>query len=165
MDKQAHIFNVQSWLVGMTLDDFTAEDWCFRPHGMNHALWILGHLLLERKELGNILGMEEEISDRDHLFEIGTEPEGVPDDLDGAALLEEYQAMHGRFIEHLGQLTEEDLAAETEAQFPETPQTWLGALQFLLMHESYHIGQLGALRVMAGKGSWMKKMQEGRSPT
>ena len=41
-----------------------------------------------------------------------------------------------------------------------TPKTRLGALQFLLMHEGYHIGQLGALRVMAGKGSWLKRMQQ-----
>ena len=159
MDKQAHIFRVTAWSLGMTLDDFDRAAWRFQPHGMNHALWILGHVLLERKALGNILGMGEEITERDKLFDVGTKPEDVPDDVEGKALLAEFQAFHARFLEHLEGMTDEDLAVETEMQFPESPQTRLGALQFLLMHESYHVGQLGSLRVMAGKGSWMKKMQ------
>lgn len=103
--------------------------------------------------------MEEKITAQDRLFDVGTDPDQVPDDVDGPALLAEFQALHGRFLEHLDGMSAEDLAAKTEMQFPESPQTRLGALQFLLMHEGYHMGQLGALRVMTGKGSWMKRMQ------
>jgi hypothetical protein len=42
-----------------------------------------------------------------------------------------------------------------EFEFPNQPQTRLGALQFLCMHEAYHCGQLGQIRVQLGKGSWM----------
>jgi DinB superfamily len=160
MDKQAHIFAVQAWSVGMILDDFEGDEWRLRPNGMSHALWVLGHVVMERKALGNILGMNEEITDRDRLFDPETKPDDVPEDLDGGALLAEFQTVHGRFLEHLGQMNEDDLAMATEEEFPATPRTRLGALQFLLMHESYHIGQLGALRVMAGKGSWLGKAQK-----
>ncbi|MHC4471613.1 MAG: DinB family protein [Planctomycetota bacterium] len=159
MDKQAHIFGVHAWSTGMILEDFEGDEWRFRPHGMNNALWIIGHLVLDRKALGNILGMSEEITDRDRLFDVGTKPDDVPEDVDGGALLAEFRELHGRFIEHLGTLTDEDLMVESEMEFPESPKTRLGALQFLLMHEGYHIGQLGALRVMAGKGAWLAKMQ------
>jgi hypothetical protein len=159
MDRQAHIFGVQAWVVNQCLDDFGGDDWRFRPHGMSHALWILGHLVLERKALGNILGMDEKIEDRDQRFQIQTRPDDVPEDVDGKALLAEFGAVHQRFTAHLETMTDEDLAQATEEQFPNTPQTRLGALQFLLMHESYHVGQLGALRVMTGKKSWIEKMQ------
>ena len=45
-----------------------------------------------------------------------------------------------------------------EEAFPSSPKTRLGALQFLLLHECYHVGQLGALRVILGKGSWMDNL-------
>ena len=164
MERQAHIFGVQAWTVTMCLDDFEGDEWRFRPHGMSHALWILGHLLLERKALANILGMAEEISARDQLFEAGTDPDDVPAevpaDVNGAALLAEFGALHGRFVAHLDTLTPGDLGTETDVEFPMTPKTRLGALQFLLMHESYHVGQLGALRVMAGKGGFLKRMAQ-----
>lgn len=159
MNRQAHIFKVQAWSLGMTLDDFTDEEWRLQPEGMNHAVWILGHILLNRKGLANHLGMSEEITDCDNLFDVGTSPMDVPVEVEGPALLAEYQELQARFIEHLEAMTEEDLAVETEVEFPLTPKNRLGALQFLLMHEAYHMGQLGVLRVMAGKGSWMKRMQ------
>ena len=126
---------------------------------MSNALWILGHVIVDRKMLGNILGMDEEITQRDRLFEAGTKPDDVPEDVAGEEVLAEYQAFHERFVTHLQGLSDEDLNHPTEAQFPMTPQTRIGAVQFLLMHEGYHVGQLGALHVMMGKGAWFKKLQ------
>jgi hypothetical protein len=125
---------------------------------MNHALWILGHVLLDRKMLGELLGMEVENKDRDRLFDVGTKPEGVPEEIAGPEILAEFRAFHEAFAAHLDAMTDDDLAVPTEVEFPMTPQTRLGALQFLLMHEGYHVGQLGALHVMNGKGGWLRKL-------
>ncbi len=124
---------------------------------MNPAIWILGHVLRERKLCANLLGMEEPITPRDDLFDRGTRPEDLPGDLEGAVLLDEFAELHPRFTGHLERMGPEDLARGIEVEFPATPKTRQGANQFLLMHEGYHLGQLGALRVMVGRGSWMDR--------
>jgi hypothetical protein len=119
MDRQAHIFGVQAWVVNQCLDDFGGDDWRFRPHGMSHALWILGHLVLERKALGNILGMDEKIEDRDQRFQIQTRPDDVPEDIDGKALLAEFGAVHQRFTAHLETMSDERPGAGHRGAVPE----------------------------------------------
>jgi len=43
-----------------------------------------------------------------------------------------------------------DLDAPVDARFPGVDRTRLGALTFLVQHDSYHIGQLALLRKPAG---------------
>lgn len=51
------------------------------------------------------------------------------------------------------QLPSEALAQKSELKFPVDDDTRLGAIAFLLQHESYHIGQLGWLRKSFGLGA------------
>lgn len=160
MIRQIHIWSFNDWVLGRILDGFTDEEWWTRPGGTNPAIWILGHILMERKVLGKILGADL-ASDlapdaTDRLFEPGTKPDDLPRDLDGRALVEAFHATHRRFVEHLEGLDEAALEQSMDPLFPTVPPTRLGALQFLLMHESYHIGQLSTLRMMLGRTSWME---------
>jgi len=50
----------------------------------------------------------------------------------------------------LGVATVDDLAASVDARFPGVDRTRLGALTFLVQHDSYHLGQLALLRKPAG---------------
>ena len=47
-------------------------------------------------------------------------------------------------------LTAAELDGPTSAPFPAAGQTMLGALTFLVQHDSYHLGQLAYLRKYAG---------------
>jgi uncharacterized damage-inducible protein DinB len=50
----------------------------------------------------------------------------------------------------LGAATADELSAPVEARFPGVERTRLGALTFLVQHDSYHLGQLALLRKPAG---------------
>jgi uncharacterized damage-inducible protein DinB len=50
----------------------------------------------------------------------------------------------------LGASTPDDLSAAVDARFPGVERTRLGALTFLVQHDSYHLGQLALLRKPAG---------------
>lgn len=155
MIRQIHTFQGSDWLIQRILAGFDGEDWRARPNGMNHALWLLGHLLMERKTLGQILGGDFELDERDKLFSPGTDPDDVEQGIDGGDVLAAWKETHERFVKHLEGLDATSLAEEIDFQPPMGPSTRLGALQFLLLHENYHVGQLGALRKMLGKPSWM----------
>jgi uncharacterized damage-inducible protein DinB len=159
MIRMMNAWNVNAWVVGRILDGFEGEDWRGRPSGANPAIWLLGHILMERKLLCRELGMDEPPVERDALFAPGTRPEDVPAEIGGEQLAAEFEALHGRLIGHLESMRAEDLEAPVETDYPEMPKTRLGALQFLFLHESYHVGQLGSLRVMLGKESWLANLK------
>ena len=50
----------------------------------------------------------------------------------------------------LGTATADELSASVDARFPGVERTRLGALTFLVQHDSYHLGQLALLRKPAG---------------
>jgi uncharacterized damage-inducible protein DinB len=52
--------------------------------------------------------------------------------------------------DRLETLTAAELDGPTAAPFPAAGQTMLGALTFLVQHDSYHLGQLAYLRKYAG---------------
>ncbi|MHC4472378.1 MAG: DinB family protein [Planctomycetota bacterium] len=156
MIRMVNAWNINDWLVGQILDGFEGEDWWKRPEGSNPAVWILGHVLLERKHLYRELGADVEGGESDTLFARGAKPEDLPSDLSPGALVEEFHSVHGRFVAHLSEMSEADLEVAVESEYPEMPKTRLGALQFLFLHETYHVGQLGTLRVMLGKEPWLQ---------
>lgn len=52
--------------------------------------------------------------------------------------------------ERLGAATEDELVAGVDVRFPGVERNRLGALTFLVQHDSYHLGQLALLRKPAG---------------
>jgi len=53
-------------------------------------------------------------------------------------------------LERIAELLEGMLQGQSEQQLPTDDRTLLGAISFLLHHESYHIGQMGLLRRLLG---------------
>ena len=155
MIRMINLWNINMWLVGKCLEGYEGDDWRKRPEGASPAVWILGHILTTRKFLERVLGTGVPHEDWEERFAMGSDPAELPPDTDGGDLLRDFQETHRRFIKHLEGLAASDLEVEVEEEFPESPKTRLGALQFLFLHESYHVGQLGVTRVQLGKGSWM----------
>ena len=154
MQKLTNLWKMHEWTMGKIFDGFSAEDFAERVHGLNPANWIIGHMTGSRKHLGNWLGMEFEFTDADKPFDMGAKPDDMPNDVDGETLLAEFMRVNEAFMKHLESLTPEDLEHKIENEFPLQPKTREGALQFMYFHEAYHLGQLSAIRVQLGKGSW-----------
>ena len=157
MHTQAHNWDLSAWIIGRALEGFEGDDWRTRPGGMSHALWVLGHILNERRETGRILGGDFPETLRDRLFAQGTSPDDVPAGVDPEDVLRDFGDTHEAFLAFLEGLDDAALEEAVDVEIPRAPNTKLAALQFMLTHESYHVGQLGALRVLLGKGGWASK--------
>lgn len=68
----------------------------------------------------------------------------------GAALREYWRSISAVLEERAGRLGADELSAPSAQSFPIGDPTLLGALNFLLHHEAYHIGQLALLRKHLG---------------
>ncbi|MEN8149717.1 MAG: DinB family protein [Planctomycetota bacterium] len=156
MIRQIGIFGINQQIVSAAVRGFTVDDWWSRPGGANPAIWILGHIHTYRRILARLLGFEVEPSDFDEHFARGSSPDDVPVAMEGRALGKEFRAFGKSFTAQLEAMDPGTLDEPIETGFANQPATRLGALQFLCMHESYHAGQLGQIRVQLGKGSWMR---------
>lgn len=156
MIRMLNVFKMTGWLTKRILDGFEGEDWRHMPEGSNHALWILGHIYDSRRYLARLLGLDLPVEDWEHHFDMGTKPEDVPEEIDGPTVLAGFMETQERFLGHLEGLDPSVLDEEVKDRFPEMPQTKLGALQFMQMHESFHVGQLATIRKTLGKPSWME---------
>lgn len=122
------------------------------PSGGSSVQWIVGHLVASRAGALRILGdSDSPCADRRALFGRGSSPEAAAKD---GPSVEELRGDFGL----LGGLIEKRLAAATSellAQPLPEPREPLGAtagsaLAFLVLHEAYHIGQVGILRRALG---------------
>lgn len=117
----------------------------------NNMMFIALHVLDARSFLARYVGL-----DFQHPF---TELEDVRsvDEMEGRyPELEEvrgvWRELSGRLAARFVDLTDEDLLARSEQEFPVDDETMLGGIAFLLGHESFHIGQLAFLRKHFGLG-------------
>jgi uncharacterized damage-inducible protein DinB len=116
--------------------------------GVNSAAFIAAHLVDARHYLLKLLGAPRP-NPMDALGEVKNE-----DEVAALPPLGELRAawleVGGWLRATLVDLTEEEAAREVEQQFPLDLPGALGAVVFLLHHESYHVGQLGLLRRQLG---------------
>ncbi len=117
--------------------------------GVNSAAFVAAHLIDARHYLMKVLGAPRK-NPMDALGEVKSEDElRVPlpplDEL-RAAWLEAGAALR----ETLLSLTEEQALSDAPSKFPVDLPATLGAVVFMLHHESYHVGQLGLLRKQLG---------------
>ena len=145
------ILQVNEWLVRKNGEDLSAADFTRRfdtSRGNSYA-WILGHIVDARYLLARIIGLEVE-SPYTELFARGA-PHPAAEVLPPRAEIEQHwERVSTQLIDRLGELTDTDLDADSGRDFPNGDRTVLGGLSFLCLHESYHVGQLGYLRVLLG---------------
>ncbi len=117
--------------------------------GVNSAAFVAAHLVDARHYLLELLGAPRP-NPMDALGEVGSEDElrGPLPSLD--ELRSAWVAAGAAVRETLVGLTEEQAAHETGQKFPVEVPGALGAVVFMLHHESYHVGQLALLRKQLG---------------
>lgn len=128
---------------------FTHEESLAAPVAGNCANWVLGHIIQNRMTLLRLLGEEPLWSDADGaIYARGTKSFDPAAARDFAGLLKDLETTQERVRAGLSRLEPAVLSKKLE---PEDKWTLAETLHFLSFHESYHAGQLGLLRRIAGK--------------
>lgn len=136
---------VAAALKGMSEADISAR---IQDDG-NSMKWIVGHMAWYRFLLNEHLGGNEENPFGD-LFKRGAEvkPEAEYPSLD--EIRKVWDDIAAKVDKRLEELSDEELAAPLEEQYPINDGTVMGAIAFLSLHETYHVGQLAYIRCLHG---------------
>lgn len=141
---------VNTWLFNTALKDTAIEHVIIRPSDKaNSMLWNAGHVTTSRYFLGNILGLEDK-HPWGELFDRG---QPVVDD-DKYPSVEDiksaFEDITSKLMARFEAITDEELKAEHGYGFPIEDKTRKGAITFLSLHESYHMGQISYTRRLLG---------------
>lgn len=147
----AQQFAVCDQFLDGIVGDFTDSDWQVHDPAGHDPRWLVGHLAVTRRRLLALVGLEQAAEPWEAHYGRGTSPAAVPADQDPRALVQALHAAHRTLAGHWDALTPEFLAKPLGRTLPDGSETVGGALGFLAWHESYHLGQLGLLRRLAGK--------------
>jgi hypothetical protein len=126
--------------LARTLDGISADKFFTRPEGRgNPLIWMLGHIVLNRGEIVELLGGDPSTRDLGDLFARGTKP------LSDTSLYPRPQQLMTRFVklssvtDHLLKQCSESLLDQASwGQFESVGQH----LAYSYMHETHHIGQV-----------------------
>ena len=126
--------------------------------GGNCLNWVLGHVVTSRNGIAKLLGLDP-IWDpqRAAPYSRGSEPITEETALPMEEILADFAASQKTILPALAGLTDEDLAAKSPLSFFKGDKETVGsALAAYVFHETYHIGQSGILRRVAGKEGAVK---------
>jgi uncharacterized damage-inducible protein DinB len=121
--------------------------------GGSHTLWILGHLTLSESGIlhGYMQGGASPLADWQPLFGRGSEPVADASKYPTKeALLKQFREVRGETMTYLATLSEADLDRETSAQRKDLFGTVGRCLGMMVIHQSYHTGQLAVIRKRLG---------------
>ena len=126
--------------------------------GGNCLNWVLGHVVATRNSFLKLLGREPIwAEERAAPYRRGSDPLTAESALQVADILADYATSQQTILAALEGLSDEDLGAKSPQTFFKGDAETLGsALAALIFHESYHIGQSGILRRVAGKEGAIK---------
>ena len=141
------------WAALRNLDGVTHEESVVRPDsGANDGNWVVGHIIAVRNRLLPALG-EEALWD-----EARSASYVMPstDDTTGRVPFEELRAAfvtsHERLTAGIARLDDAALAQKAPFSPGNNPEETLQSLLArIVVHESYHVGQIGILRRAMGK--------------
>ena len=146
----AHNCRFNSDFLVKMVSDLSPEEWLRRPdEKCNHIAWIVGHVVWTRKALLARLGTEWS-EPWLGMFARGAKCE------DGAAypspgtLLDAWREVSSLLAGALDTVSEEKLAQPVTKGPPSSDGKESGIVDFLAIHETYHIGQASYLRGWLG---------------
>ena len=148
-------FKLSKMLIEMNTNEVSEEQALERPEdGGNCMNWILGHILFARKGLLTLLGAPLPAAfERIDIYKRGSSGDVADDHLDLATLKATIAETSDTILKLLNEMKDEQLTQEIPAdRFPipvEEPTLWT-MLHLLMMHEGYHVGQIGLARRIAG---------------
>ena len=149
-------FNMNSNFLKQGLTGFTDEDWLKRPNDRtNHMLWIVGHLIWSRSAVLARLGEQWKLTWM-KLYARGekcTDCPAAPSPSEAMAAWDESCTRRKTAMES----ATEDLLDKPAAKPgpPSADGKLSGTINFMVLHETYHVGQAAYIRSWLGKQSVM----------
>ncbi len=146
----ARRFKFNENVVHALADGLSPEDWRATQGEGNSIRWLVAHLTLTRREIARKLGADVAVDDWEPTVDAGTDGrvDGVPEP---DALLSDFRALGEILATQLVEKSAADYADAFPGRLPDRATTWAGYVNFMLFHETYHVGQIALLRRIAGK--------------
>ena len=146
----SQILKVDDWLFTKGLEGLGADELDTRLEGRANSIrWIIGHLTGARYLMAQLTGSDEVFRHAGH-FERGADHGDVATLPEAAEIVADWQQISAILHERVANLDDAALDRESDQKFPAGDNSILGGLSFLCLHESYHLGQLGLIRVALG---------------
>jgi len=145
----AENFRFNSGFLSKMVVDLSPEEWLQRPsENSNHIAWIVGHVVWTRKAVLTRLGVEWSLPWLSS-FARGIKCNDVADFPSSVALLDAWRESSSVLDSALDSASEDALSQPSTKGPPSADGKVSGVINFLAIHETYHIGQASYLR------SWM----------
>jgi uncharacterized damage-inducible protein DinB len=145
-------FNLNSSFLKQGLTGLSDADWLARPNDhSNHILWIVGHVARSRSLVLERLG-DKWSKPWMHLYARGAKCVGSPDAPSPREMMEAWDESCTRLSAALEAASDELL--DTPAPRPGPPSAdgkLSGIVNFMALHETYHVGQASYIRSWLGK--------------
>ena len=139
------VFKASHMVLNQNLKDIThAESLVAPAQGGNSINWILGHIIISRDDVRELLGLDKLYGEDMKMYHRGAENVDPGELVEFSRLLEMYNSGESALEE---KLKSTDLRDDNEKYRMVT---------FLAFHESYHTGQTGLLRRIIGKEGAIK---------
>jgi uncharacterized damage-inducible protein DinB len=148
-------YHMNTDMLAKMVDDLSPEEWLRHPDGAsNHVAWIVGHVVWTRERLLSRIGTEWSRPWLD-LFGRGAK---CGDDVAYPSkdeLLEAWRESSTVLDDALENVTDEYLAEPSVQGPPSADGKQSGVVNFLAIHETYHLGQISYLRGWLGHKGFM----------
>ena len=156
----AKMYEISFGAINRNLEGISNHDSLVRPQPAGNCLnWVLGHIVLYRGMMQKMIGQAPLFTGADAKpYERGSHPDGSERYLDLATLRGLLADVHQQLLPALAEMTDHQLALNVPEEFNRPPLAGSvgNALARLHFHESYHAGQIGLLRRIAGKDGAIK---------
>jgi len=155
-DAALFTLGTSQWFLDKLTGDLSGDEWVHQPcNGANHALWNIGHLAASDKSFLDMLGGSTSAVPESYneLFGMGSEPKGALSAYPAPAeVVKVFQTVRGELIAHAKAMTGAQLAAATpNEQMAQVAPTLAQFLNFMVLHDSTHAGQICIARKSLGK--------------
>ena len=138
-----------------SVEDLSSAEWLKSPAAnLNHAAWIVGHCIWARQRLITRIGVDWTVPGLD-LYARGAglaEASAFPA---SDKILAEWHESSTVLANALANVSEEILARPVPPGPPSSDGMISGMVNFLAIHETYHVGQASYLRSWLGKTALM----------
>ena len=149
----AKMFRVSHGALLMNLEGIDHERSLVQPSPAGNCInWVLAHIIASRDQLFGLLGLEPALGEAGKRYRRSSEPvRGAEEALPFADLIGALERSQERLVSALSEIPDERLADPFDgARYPGRPTHVGDLLLFVHFHETYHVGQVGLLRRLAG---------------
>jgi len=153
----ANQLQLTDYILKRNLEGLTHADSVKQPVAGNNLNWVVGHIVRTRNNVLGLVGAEP-LYPREQFD--AYEVEALTDTskaIQFEELLDKFDTLQKPLVDGVRKLTPEVLAQPAPFSPSNNPNETIGSLlSAVVFHESYHIGQTGLLRRLAGKPGVIK---------